>query len=197
MRARADAIMVGVGTVLADDPELTVRAVRGRSPVRVVLDSQLRTPPRAKLVQSARQVPTLVVHARGASARRAAKLAAHGVELVEVRRSRRGDGLNLELTLRELARRGVVRLLVEGGAHVHAALLSAGLADVAAVFVAPRFLGDVQAIPMVAGTTARSLRDAFVLAQPEIVRFGDDVLFRGCIHDGGLGDTRRAHTKKA
>lgn len=184
MRAEADAVLVGVGTVLADDPELTVRAVRGRDPVRVVLDSQLRTPGSAKLVSTANQVTTLILHAHGAPVQRAAKLRARGVELVAVRKARRGAGLDPDAALRALAERGIVRVLVEGGAHVHAALLGAGLVDRAAVFVAPRFLGDMQAIPMVAGVAARSLQDAFVLVQPEIVRLGDDVLFRGSVRSG-------------
>jgi diaminohydroxyphosphoribosylaminopyrimidine deaminase/5-amino-6-(5-phosphoribosylamino)uracil reductase len=169
---------------LADDPELTVRAVRGRDPVRVVLDSQLRTPSTAKLVRTANRVKTLILHAQGAPVQRAAKLRARGVELLAVAKARRGAGLDPEAALRALADRGVVRLLVEGGAHVNAALLAAGLVDAAAVFVAPRFLGDMQAIPMVAGAAARSLQDAFVLVQPEIVRLGDDVLFRGSIRSG-------------
>jgi diaminohydroxyphosphoribosylaminopyrimidine deaminase/5-amino-6-(5-phosphoribosylamino)uracil reductase len=184
MRAQADAVLVGVGTVLADDPELTVRAVRGRDPLRVVLDSQLRTPLKAKLVSTANQVKTLILHAHGAPVQRAAKLRARGVELLAVPKTRRGRGLDPVAALRVLAERGIVRLLVEGGAHIHAALLEAGLVDFAAVFVAPRFLGDMQAIPMVAGTSARRLQDAFVLVHPEVVRLGDDVLFRGAVNTG-------------
>jgi diaminohydroxyphosphoribosylaminopyrimidine deaminase/5-amino-6-(5-phosphoribosylamino)uracil reductase len=178
MRAGSDAVLVGVGTVLADDPELTVRDVRGKNPLRVVLDSQLRTPPDAKLVQGARLTRTLILHAK-ANPRRAAKLMAAGVELVEVAAAESGRGVALREALRALAQRDVVRLLVEGGARVHAGLLEAELVDRAAVFVAPRILGDAQGYPLAAGTLAQSLAAACVIEQPEIVRLGDDVLVRG------------------
>jgi len=181
LRVECDAVLVGVGTVLADDPELTVRAVRGRNPLRVVLDSALRTPLTARLVTSAREVPTLILHARGAQPKRAAALRELGVQLAEVKRGRSGRGLDIEAALRELARRDVVRVLVEGGAQVHAALLDRGLADAAAIFVAPKILGDMQAIPLVASHVPRTLPGAFVLARQEVVRLGDDVLFRGDI----------------
>ncbi|HEX7477840.1 MAG TPA: bifunctional diaminohydroxyphosphoribosylaminopyrimidine deaminase/5-amino-6-(5-phosphoribosylamino)uracil reductase RibD [Polyangiales bacterium] len=128
LRAQADAVLVGVGTVLADDPELTDGLGRGRIPLRVVLDTQLRTPPCSRLVSTAPQVRTLILHGKAASPVRARRLAEAGVELARVRTSACGR-LALRDVLRTLARRDVVRLLVAGGAGVHGAFLDAGLAD--------------------------------------------------------------------
>jgi diaminohydroxyphosphoribosylaminopyrimidine deaminase/5-amino-6-(5-phosphoribosylamino)uracil reductase len=181
MRAAADAVLVGIGTVLADDPELTVRAVRGPNPLRVVLDGQLRTPLSAKLVTSAREHATLLLHLKSASARRQQQLRAAGVELASVKAARTGGGIDLESALAVLARRHVVSLLVEGGARVHGALLDAELVDRVAVFIAPCLLGDAQGLPLAAGRKPRTLADAFRLVEPERLSLGDDVLVRGAL----------------
>ena len=181
MRAASDAVLVGIGTVLADDPELTVRAVRGSNPLRVVLDSELRTPLSAKLVRTAREHATLLLHLKSASARRQQQLRAAGVALAVVKAARNGGGVDLESALAELARRHVVSLLVEGGARVHGALLDAELVDRVAVFIAPCLLGDAQGLPLAAGQKPRTLAAAFRLVEPELLSLGDDVLVRGAL----------------
>jgi len=138
LRAQHDAILIGVETALADDPELTCRlpGLESYSPIRVVLDSRLRLPESAKLVATARQRPTLVATvAEGGPA-----LTAHGVQVVPVTADARGR-VDLSALLTELAARSVARLLVEGGATVHAAFLDLGLADALEVFTAPIVLG--------------------------------------------------------
>jgi diaminohydroxyphosphoribosylaminopyrimidine deaminase/5-amino-6-(5-phosphoribosylamino)uracil reductase len=137
LRARHDAILVGIGTVLADDPELTCRlpGLETRSPVRVVLDSGLRFSPASKLAQTARQIPTLVFTASDGGA----ELKDLGVEIVKITDQGRPD---VRAVLSALAKRGITRLLVEGGAAVHAAFLEQGLADRLEIFRAPVLLGD-------------------------------------------------------
>lgn len=129
MRAHSDAIMIGIGTALADDPLLTCRlpGMAAWSPVRVVLDSRLRLPPASRLAQSAREVPLWLFTAEPAAAPQAAALAASGVEVVRVAAG--GNGLDLAEVLRELARRGITRLMVEGGARLAGRLVSRGLVD--------------------------------------------------------------------
>jgi len=182
LRARHDAVMVGIGTVRADDPELTVRQIKGRDPIRVVLDTNLRTPLKSKLLQHRSKAPTWIVHALDVKSKRIAALP--GVELIAVKRGR-NRRLSLPAVLRSLAARGVKTLLVEGGAQLHGALLDAGLVDRAAVFVAPMILGDVRAIPLAAGKGHPAIADGYRLRDVKIKRLGDDILFTGAVAKGG------------
>jgi diaminohydroxyphosphoribosylaminopyrimidine deaminase/5-amino-6-(5-phosphoribosylamino)uracil reductase len=182
LRAQHDAVMVGIGTVRADDPELTVRHVKGRDPIRVVLDSNLRTPLKAKLLHHDSKAPTWIVHALDARSKRLGNLP--GVELIGVKRGR-DRRLSLRAVLQALAKRGVNTLLVEGGGQLHGALLDAGLVDRAAVFVAPLILGDARAIPLAAGRGQSRISDGYRLRDPKIKRLGDDVLFTGALLKGG------------
>ena len=138
LRARHDAILIGVGTALADDPELTCRlpGLEGASPLRVVLDTRLRLSEWSKLAQSAREIPTIVF----TTSTDGAALRAAGVEIVEVARDARGRP-DIAAVLHALADRGVTRLLVEGGASVHATFVNRGFADRLEVFRAPILLG--------------------------------------------------------
>jgi diaminohydroxyphosphoribosylaminopyrimidine deaminase/5-amino-6-(5-phosphoribosylamino)uracil reductase len=179
MRDRSDAVMVGVKTVLADDPALNVRHVKGRDPIRVVLDSNLHTPENARLLGIVSTAPTWIFHADDAPHDRRDALVRHGAELIAVPRGERG--LDLTAVLRELARRDVMRLLVEGGPTLHGALLDAGLADRAAVFVAPRLLGDAAALPLSIGRPRERMLEALTLRDVTRRSFGDDTLIEGAL----------------
>ncbi len=139
LRARHDAILAGIETVLADDPELTCRipGLEDRSPVRIVLDSALRLPPNSKLVRSARKVPLIVFTAREGGT----QLIAAGAEVVRVAPDAQGRP-DLRAVLAELAQRGITRLLVEGGTAVENAFLAQGLADRLEIFRAPVMAGE-------------------------------------------------------
>lgn len=140
MRARHDAILVGIETGLKDDPELTCRlpGLEQASRIRVVLDSRLRLGEGSKLAQSAKQVPTWVFTT---AANESDALRACGVEVIRVAGDARGQP-DIDAVLRILAERGVTRLLVEGGAIIHAAFLDRGVVDRLEVFTAPIVLGD-------------------------------------------------------
>ena len=135
----SDGVAVGIGTVLSDDPRLTVRAATGRSPTRIVFDTKLRMPIHARLVETATEVPTLVLCSIDAPMAAEEELVGKGVEVV---RTTTAEGrVDVQAALRLLAERGVVSLMVEGGAELAGSFLAARLADELHAFVAPLLLG--------------------------------------------------------
>jgi diaminohydroxyphosphoribosylaminopyrimidine deaminase/5-amino-6-(5-phosphoribosylamino)uracil reductase len=175
MRGRHDAVMVGVGTVLADDPELICRieGFRATPLTRIVVDSHLRTPLMSKLVRGAGEHPLWILHRNGAEKPRRQALEAAGAKLVELPAS--AAGIGLARAARELAKAGLTRILVEGGGTLAAGLLRENLVDRLAWFHAPCIIGgDGWPAAQAFGITALAQMPRFTpVAQ---ARFGDDML---------------------
>ncbi len=173
LRARVDAVLVGIGTVLADDPRLTCRARGARQPLRVVLDGELRTPPSARVLRGG--ASTLLVCAPGARTARRRALEAVGAEILEVGRSDRGAWNTL---LSELGRRGVHELMIEGGALVAASALRARVVNGLTFFYNPRVLGG-DAVPMIGPLGIDQPRNALRFETRSWSLVGEDLVWHG------------------
>ena len=166
MRAHADAIMVGVGTVLADDPQLTVRlpGLEDRSPIRVILDSRLRTPPSATVARTARDVPTWVVATEAAPKEAEGPLLGIGVRVL--RAPAREGRLDVREALRLLAAEGITRVFSEGGPRCAEVLVEDGLVDEFALATSSTPLGE-PGVPALGPRFQAALADRFRLVATE------------------------------
>ncbi len=170
MRARCDGIMVGVGTVLSDDPQLTVRLVPGPSPMRVVLDARLRSPLDSRVFDDA--APTLVLTTDASAPERRAELAARDVAVHVV--SAGPEGVSVQEALKRLSELGISTLLVEGGQRVITSLLRARCADRAVVAVAPIVLG--RGVAGVGDLGIDRVADSVALTSVAVTTAGSDVV---------------------
>ena len=173
LRATHDAILVGARTVITDDPELTVRHVKGRNPLRVVLDSHLRIPTDARLLNGLDKARTLVAVTGAADQARIPALKEKGVEIIEVPENESGLA-DIYHVLEMLGKQGVTSVLVEGGASVLTAFLGSGLVDKFYVFVAPRIIG--KGIEAIGDLDIDQVAHAVPLRIEHVRRSGTDVL---------------------
>jgi diaminohydroxyphosphoribosylaminopyrimidine deaminase/5-amino-6-(5-phosphoribosylamino)uracil reductase len=178
MRLMHDAIMVGIGTALADDPLLTVRLPGAEAfrPLRVVLDSRLRLPLRSRLCATAGEFPTLVIAAEAAAPARAKALAAAGVAVARAAAGASG-GVDLRATLRLLAKRGITRVFSEGGPKIGAALIAEEVADEIVLFTATKPLGR-PGVAALSQTALDRLANPAIYREAEAAHYGADSMRR-------------------
>ncbi|MEN6390637.1 MAG: bifunctional diaminohydroxyphosphoribosylaminopyrimidine deaminase/5-amino-6-(5-phosphoribosylamino)uracil reductase RibD [Syntrophomonas sp.] len=176
LRNLYDAIMVGIGTVLADDPQLNTRLKieEGRDPLRVILDPGLQLPLESKIVQSSREQCTLVFANRIEDPQRVKMLEEQGVEVCSL--DGEGPVLDLELVLGELGRRGICSMLLEGGAEINAAMLKKRLVDKLIWVIAPKIIGGKAAPGPVAGPGRQLMSEALVLGNVQMHKLGPDFI---------------------
>jgi diaminohydroxyphosphoribosylaminopyrimidine deaminase/5-amino-6-(5-phosphoribosylamino)uracil reductase len=173
LRDASDAVMVGVDTVLADDPQLTVRLVRGKNPVRVILDSRLRVPLEAVVIKSCEVAPTIIATTSRADAAKKSRLQDMGIEVLFIEESNEGE-VDLKSLLGILGKKGITSLLVEGGAGVITSFLRRGLADKLVVAVTPRIIG--KGIEAVGELGITEVGQALPLSFGKIYRAGEDLV---------------------
>jgi diaminohydroxyphosphoribosylaminopyrimidine deaminase/5-amino-6-(5-phosphoribosylamino)uracil reductase len=179
LRAQHAAILCGVGTVVADDPLLNARFPRApRTPVRVVIDPTLRIPLESQLVQTAPQIPTIVVAGDQASVDRAKNLQSYQVDILRATTDINGH-IPLKEVLAELGARGIISVLVEGGGTTNSAFISQRQAHRVYWFVAPKLVGGKDAPTPLEGAGAESMSEAIQLEMVRMRRIGRDLLIEG------------------
>jgi diaminohydroxyphosphoribosylaminopyrimidine deaminase/5-amino-6-(5-phosphoribosylamino)uracil reductase len=161
LRDQHDAVMVGIGTVLADDPRLTARLADARDPIRIVIDTKLRTPPNAHLLPGKRGPRTIIVCGAAAPVVRETALVARGAEVWRSSTHRNGR-IDFAQLNKRLADAGILSILAEGGGEIHAYLLEQGLADEVVLYLAPKVVGG-PAKSWVGGAGLASLDAAYKL----------------------------------
>lgn len=174
LRGEHDAVMVGIGTVLADDPLLTVRLTSGKNPTRIIVDSRLRLPLSSRLVATAREVPTLVLTGELKDPKSAMTLEERGLEVVPVASGH--DRVSLQRALQVLGHRGITSILLEGGPTLAAAFLEEGAIDKFLFFVAPKLLGGAGAPGPIGGLGAEDTGQAQELLVESVEPVGPDWL---------------------
>ncbi len=181
LRAQSDAIMVGIGTVLADNPSLTARIGNRQDaknakniknqPIRIVVDSEGRVPADAKVLSG--EAPTIIVTKQGAPEANLGKLRSAGVRILGIQDN---DGrIDLRCLLVELGKMGIHTLLLEGGGELAASMIAAGLVDRGLIFIAPKIAGGRDAKSPVEGEGVELMADAYSTSKPRVRRFGHDV----------------------
>jgi len=177
LRERVDAVLVGLGTVLADDPELTARGGRGRSPHRVIVDERLATPPTARALRPRLGSAAIVATTGLAPSARRRRLERRGVRVLTAR-SR--DGMvDLRDLMRRLGAMDITSVLIEGGAEINASALRSGVVQKVVVMYAPKLLGGRDAIGAIGGRSPKRLDDAMNLRDVVVRRLGEDVMVEG------------------
>ncbi|HWR28634.1 MAG TPA: bifunctional diaminohydroxyphosphoribosylaminopyrimidine deaminase/5-amino-6-(5-phosphoribosylamino)uracil reductase RibD [Negativicutes bacterium] len=180
MRDASDAIITGIGTVLADDPELTTRLPEGgKSPIRVVVDRLARTPLNAKLVVTAKNIPTIIAVSTDAPPDHVANLEAHGVEILRIPAI--AGRLDLGALLRNLGQRCLTSVMVEAGGTLNSSFLFGNYVDRVVLFVAPKIIGGAGAPGPYGGEGSDLLSDAVDLEDLVVRNLGEDLMIEGYV----------------
>ncbi|MCG6879737.1 MAG: bifunctional diaminohydroxyphosphoribosylaminopyrimidine deaminase/5-amino-6-(5-phosphoribosylamino)uracil reductase RibD [Deltaproteobacteria bacterium] len=180
LRDRVDAVLMGIGTVLADDPAMTARfrAKKGKDPIRIVVDTNFRTPAGAKVIRHESAAPTIIATSvKGNCSYLDCEQHPKGVETLVC--PKQGDKLDLTSLMDKLGEKSITSILVEGGAMILGAMIRAQLIDKFYVFIAPKILGGGDGIPMAAGAGPKTMDGSLRLQGMRVRRFGDDVLISG------------------
>jgi 2,5-diamino-6-(ribosylamino)-4(3H)-pyrimidinone 5'-phosphate reductase len=173
IRSRVDGIMIGLRTMLADDPKLRVKYFQDNHPARIIVDSKARTPLNSYVVKTASSANTIIAVTTSAPQRRVKLLQKAGVRILVCGT---GNLVSLSVLMRRLRNLGIRRLLLEGGGILNWGMLSEKLVDQVSVAVSPRILGGERAITLVEGEGVSKIEDAIRLRLLRVERYGDELI---------------------
>jgi len=176
LRSEVDAVMVGIGTIIKDDPLLNVRLVKGRDPHRIILDSQLRIPLSAKVLNTG-PAKTYIATSLDAPQDKIMALREKGIEVILLG-SKEGY-IDLQSLMKELGSLGIMNLMIEGGSETNASSLKAGIVDKVLIFISPRIIGGHDSKGAIGGRSPERLCDAIAIRDLKLKRLGEDILIEG------------------
>jgi len=188
-RHQSDAILMGVGTILADDPLLTDRSgnPRRRALLRVILDSHLRTPLESRIVESAANGSSfrndVLVFCSSADEKKKSALEAHGVRVEQVTKTTSDGRPDIQAVLRRLGQLEITSVLIEGGSAVNGAALASGAVDKVFLYYAPKIMGTAGSVPFASGDSFRQMNEIRHVQHSRLHRFEEDVAVEGYLRD--------------
>jgi 2,5-diamino-6-(ribosylamino)-4(3H)-pyrimidinone 5'-phosphate reductase len=173
LRASVDGIMVGMRTLLRDNPKLTVKFAKNRRPYRIIVDSNAQTPLTSYVVRTAREIPTIVAVTSGAPKNRIEILERRGVKVFVCGKGRL---VSVKILLQTLRKLGIRKILVEGGGALNWSMLSSGLVDEVSVAITPRILGGEKGVSLVEGKGVALVKNAVKLKLLRTAKYGSDLV---------------------
>lgn len=179
LRSEVSGIMVGVNTVLKDDPELTSRIENGKNPIRIIVDSKLRTPISSKILESANQVKTIIATTISEDNEKVATFKEKGVHIIKTKT--KDNRVDLNDLMKKLAIEKIDSVLLEGGSELNFSALNEGIVDKVQFYIAPKIIGGNGSKSPVGGNGIELLKDAFMLKDLTYKNAGDDLLIEGYI----------------
>ncbi len=184
LRDQVDGVVVGIGTALRDDPQLTARIKKGRDPYRIILDSRLRIPEGAQVIETPSS-KTIIATTESAARGKIKRLEKKGVRVL-ILNSKQGR-IDLKNCLSKLGELEMMSLLVEGGSQVNGSFLDEGLIDKILFFLSPKLIGDREALGIFGGSGKATIREAIPLRELRVRRIGEDILIEGYVNSNVKG----------
>lgn len=179
LRSQYMAVMCGIGTVLSDDPELTVRIIEGKNPIRIITDSHLRIPLESNIVRTARNIRTIIATTENSDSKKAEKLTTMGVELIYTKL--RDGRVDLQELISILGTMNIDSILLEGGGTLAFSALKAEIVHAVRFYISPILLGGVKAKTVIAGDGFSTLSNAFKIEHIHVDFCGSDIVIQGAI----------------